>query len=405
MGTAITTNTPNNKLQFIDCLRGIAIIMVIFNHADWYLPKMHSYAQTISNFGQMGVQLFFVVSAFTLCLSMDRRNDSSENLKTFYIRRYFRIAPLYYVGIPLYMLYFGVVVPYIEGNSIGIANWYTLPNILANISFTHGFVPGDANNRVVPGGWSIGTEMIFYLIFPFIFLLYRKYKNNDLALSLIPFVGLLISIIAINTMHIFATEVIHYDNFKYFKQNGKFLYFNILCQLPVFLMGMTLYFSAKHFRKSTRWDKAALLFSFTGFGSIAIIFFACYTHRISILPFLPAIAFFFLFLLFKEVPSLSNKILARIGQLSFSIYLFHFIFAFEGSRFLYQYLQGYASTEIIFLLNVMLTIILTSGVAVLSEKYVEKPGIELGKRLIKKVKARQQQRPVTSLQLAHEDNH
>ena len=388
MKIAPTTNANEQKLQFIDCLRGIAILMVIMNHADWYLPKMNGYLQTISNYGQMGVQLFFVVSAFTLCLSMDRRNNNGENLKTFYVRRYFRIAPLYYLGIPLYMIYYSLVVPFIEGGKIGIASWYTLPNILANVFFVNGLVPGDANNRVVPGGWSIGTEMIFYLIFPFIFLLYKKYKENDTALTIIPFAGLLVSFTAINSMHVVASEVINYENFDYFKQNGRFLYFNILCQLPVFLMGMSLYFKAKNFRKSTAWDRTALLFSFVGFTAIALFFFAYFTSRISILPFLPAISFFFLFLIFKEIPAFGNKILARIGQLSFSIYLFHFVFAFEGSRFLYQYLQPYTSTEVIFILNVVLTTIVTAGVAVLSEKFIEKPGIEMGKRIIKKIKAR-----------------
>lgn len=388
MKTATTINTQDNKLQFIDCLRGIAIIMVIFNHADWYLPKMDSFVQTLSDYGQMGVQLFFVVSAFTLCLSMDRRNDANENLKTFYIRRYFRIAPLYYVGIPLYLIYYSVVVPLIEGDKIAVADWYTVPNILANVFFVNDLTPGDANNRVVPGGWSIGTETSFYAIFPFIFLLYKKYRNNDVALMLIPFLGLVFSFFSIHTLQYLATQVVDYDNFFYFKQNGRFLYFNLLCQLPVFLMGISLYFRSKNFRKSNSWDRVSLIFAFLGFTFIAIFVFSYFTTSISLLPFLPAVSFFFLFLIFKEIPAFSNRILARIGQLSFSIYLFHFVFAFEGSRYLNHYLQDYISTEAIFLINVVFTTIITAGVAVLSEKFIEKPGIDLGKRIIKRVKAK-----------------
>ncbi len=388
MKTPSSTLDNANKLQYIDCLRGIAILLVILNHADWHLPTMNTAVQTLSDYGQMGVQLFFVVSAFTLCLSMDRRNNNGENLKTFYVRRYFRIAPLYYLGIPLYFIYHSVLEPLMEGGAIARAEWYTLPNILANVFFLNGFVPGDANNRVVPGGWSIGTEMIFYLIFPFIFLKYNKYKNNDKALSLIPVIGFLCSFIAINTMEFFALEVAHYQNFNYFKQNGRFLYFNIICQLPVFLMGMSLYFRSKNMAKSNRWDKAALLLSFTAFRIIALFIFNYHSSRITLLSFLPAISFFFLFLIFKEFSFLSHKILARIGQLSFSIYLFHFLFAFEGSRILYSLLQNYMRTEIIFGINVVLTTAITAGVAVLSEKYIEKPGIEMGRRMIKKIKAR-----------------
>lgn len=388
MKAPLPLNQEANKLQYIDCLRGIAILLVICNHADWYIPNLNAYVQTFSDYGQMGVQLFFVVSAYTLCLSMDRRTDGSENLKTFYVRRYFRIAPLYYVGIPLYLIYYSVVVPLIEGRQLAIADWYTLPNVMANILLINDFVPGEANNRVVPGGWSIGTETTFYVLFPFIFLLYKKFRKNNTALLLIPLLGLAFSIIAINGLQYLALEVIDYDNFLYFKQNGKFLYFNLLCQLPVFLMGISLYFAAANYRKSTSWDKVALLFSFAGFTTIALFVYVYYENFISLLPFVPAISFFFLFLLFKEIPFLSNKLLARIGQLSFSIYLFHFIFAFEGSRFLYQYLQEYLSAEMIFAINIIISTALTAGVALLSERFIEKPGIEIGKRIIKKIKAK-----------------
>lgn len=388
MKAPLSLPKEENKLQYVDCLRGIAIIMVIMNHADWHLPPMHDYVQALSNYGQMGVQLFFVVSAFTLCLSMDRRSDNGENLKTFYLRRYFRIAPLYYVGIPLYLCYHSFIEPLIEGKSIGIADWYTVPNILANLLLINDFIPGDANNRVVPGGWSIGTETTFYAIFPFIFLLYKKFRNNDTALALIPVIGFVFSLAAIHSLEFVATEVVDYNNFYYFKENGKFLYFNILCQLPVFLMGMSIFFAALRFRKSTTIDRYLILLCFLSFSLFALIIFVFYDELISLLPFLPAISFFFLFLLFKEVPQLSSKWLARIGQLSFSIYLFHFIFAFEGSRFLYAWLQDVMAVELIFVINVVLTTLLTCGVALVSEKYIEKPGIELGKRMIKRVKSR-----------------
>ena len=47
-----------------------------------------------------GVELFFVVSALTLCLSSAARSNR-EALPTlnFYIRRFFRIAPMFYIAI------------------------------------------------------------------------------------------------------------------------------------------------------------------------------------------------------------------------------------------------------------------------------------------------------------------
>lgn len=384
------SSVTDNKLQFVDCLRGVAIIMVIANHADWYLPVMHEKVQALSNYGQMGVQLFFMVSAYTLCLSMFRRSSDGENLKTFYIRRYFRIAPLYYIGIPLYFCYHSIAVPLLEGRSIAIDDAYTPFNILVNLLMVNDFVPGDANSKVVPGGWSIGTETTFYLVFPFIFYLYNKYKDRVTALSLIPLVGCLISMAAFKALEYFAVEVVEYNNFNYFNRNNKFLYYSILCQLPVFLMGMSLFFREQKMPKATRLDKVYVLLSFATFTFFSLVVYVYYDRFISLLVFLPAISFFFLFILFKEVKLLNPRWLARIGQLSFSIYLFHFVFAFEGSRFLGALLQPYMATEIIFLANIVVTTVLSAGVAVLSEKWIEKPGMEWGRRIIQKIKSRKQ---------------
>lgn len=392
-----------SKLQYIDCIRGIAILMVILNHADWYIPSMHDYVQALSNYGQMGVQLFFLASAYTLCLSMFRQKGD-ETLKTFYVRRFFRIAPLYYLGIPLYLCYHSFLEPWMEGRTMELADWYTIPNILANVFFVNGFIPGDANNRVVPGGWSIGTEMTFYLLFPFIFLVYKRFHKISNALLLIPLIGLAISFLTIYLLEYLAVDVVGYQNFYYFKEDGKFLYFNLICQLPVFLIGMSMFFASLNFRKSTLTDRYFLLAAFIGFSFIGVVLHVFHDTMISILPFIPAISFFFLFLLFKEVPQLGNQLLARIGQLSYSIYLFHFIFAFEGSRFLYEHLNGYLLPEVILLLNFLFTTLATMGIAVLSEKYIEKPGIEMGRKIIAGIKQRRAQALSVKEKLATENH-
>src|SRR6187402_3310869 len=142
------------KYAYIDATRGLAILLVIATHhlqavATTY--PLTDLGRSLSDFCRLGVQLFFVASAYTLCLSMDRRSDELHPLLAFYIRRFFRIAPLYYLAVLLYAL-------------IGRGT-YTPLSIGSNILFFHGFVKS-AFNDVVPGGWSISAEMIFYLWFP-----------------------------------------------------------------------------------------------------------------------------------------------------------------------------------------------------------------------------------------------
>lgn len=122
----------------------------------------------IFSLGRFGVQLFFVVSAYTMCMMWDARADEKHRIAAFFSRRILRIAPLFWLAIPVYLLLsppasFG----FWESDGKGIGQ------ILGTALFLHCFLP-DAINTVVPGGWSISVEMTFYLAFPLLMLVNLK---------------------------------------------------------------------------------------------------------------------------------------------------------------------------------------------------------------------------------------
>ena len=212
-----------SKLNYIDSLRGIAILMVILVHTSQSFDKISPSFFSICKYGQMGVQLFFFLSAYTLCLSVDRHGAEKKWFLSFYLKRYFRIAPLYYVGI---LLYFSISIILrnstrmlsIFGSGL-IGGPYNLPNILSNVFFVHNFYHGALNN-IVPGGWSIGAEMAFYLIFPFIFIFYKKMiSKNKVFLFLFPLIVFCLLLIAI---YLTGTYIFHIE-----LVNNRFDYFNI----------------------------------------------------------------------------------------------------------------------------------------------------------------------------------
>lgn len=88
------------QYDYIDIVRGVAILGVIAVHSHQGIKNLSTPISWIFNYGQLGVQLFFIASALTLCLSTRERDETSPYY--FYIRRYFRIAPLYYFAIFLY---------------------------------------------------------------------------------------------------------------------------------------------------------------------------------------------------------------------------------------------------------------------------------------------------------------
>lgn len=94
------------KLDYIDDLRAMAIIMVIIVHTSQSISNLPYSLQLFTEYCRMGVQLFFVLSAITLCMSLSRVSSNRENLIIFHLKRFFRIAPLYYFGIAFYFVFF-----------------------------------------------------------------------------------------------------------------------------------------------------------------------------------------------------------------------------------------------------------------------------------------------------------
>ncbi len=148
------------KYSFIDALRGLAILGVILTHSSNFVAPDTTALQSIMSHGRFGVQLFYIASALTLCLSWEaRKNNEISPLRNFFIRRFFRIAPMFYLAIFFYALLYGFSPRYWAPNGI---EWWFIP---LTMFFSHGFHP-ETINSIVPGGWSIAVEMCFYATLP-----------------------------------------------------------------------------------------------------------------------------------------------------------------------------------------------------------------------------------------------
>lgn len=360
------------NVSYIDTARGIAILMVILVHTAQSIKNESFLLSAFSGFGQMGVQLFFVASAYTLCQSWDRRKFEINKVLNFGIRRFFRIAPVYYLGIFLYF-FVSMFENYYRNGVLAAAESYDPLNIIVNLLFLNGLYP-PANNTIVPGGWSIGTEMIFYALFPILFALHEKFFSRR---------GLIFVISVFAFVASFAILSLINNLTGYSLSNNNFLYFNIVTQLPVFLLGM-LYW----------WAKEKLDFSPGLIVSLlGAVFFACsfvYFWYSSILnaflfvSFCAAVLFCFLIRVFELIPAINLSIFQRIGRVSYSMYLFHFIFAHKLIQLLnHEFrLEDYFNSDLILIVSYAITVFLTYHVANFSEKYIERRFIDFGRILI-----------------------
>src|ERR1700738_2923222 len=100
LGGALVNKSSLVRLEWIDVLRGIAILMVILIHVGTHSHVQEKSIKSFTDYGSRGVQLFFVVSAFILF----RHVCKKFNPKSFYTTRYARIAPMFFLALIFYAI-------------------------------------------------------------------------------------------------------------------------------------------------------------------------------------------------------------------------------------------------------------------------------------------------------------
>jgi peptidoglycan/LPS O-acetylase OafA/YrhL len=365
---------PANHLAYIDHLRGIAVLMVVLVHTSQRVPHLSTIMQSFTQYGQLGVQLFFIASAYTLCLSYDRRRAEPANVRSFYLRRIFRIVPLYYFGALVYFcLYLFSNDPAVKAAEVGTP--YTFSHILSNILFIHGLVPG-AGNSIVPGGWSIGTEMLFYALFPALFWVCNRMTDlfgikGILSVWAIAFaVNMIIQVLLRHTWLVM--------------QNNSFMYFSILNQLPVFVTGMTAYIlHQRSLMPKILQARSCNIIGFAGFTLITLLLWnAGKSLAFAIIPTTAGLSFACLLGLLRTGHYEWN-FLRRIGEISYSIYIFHFLFALHAVPALIRLWLNDRGGEPVLLLSFSLVTLWTVTIATISEKAIEAKGITAGAKAVR----------------------
>jgi exopolysaccharide production protein ExoZ len=174
-----------HRNQSLDLLRGVAILLVVLLHctisASSGIPGLTAFAHA---YGERGVQLFFIVSGYTMMLTFGGRVDVAA-IRSFYIRRAFRIVPLFWAAILFYLL-----ITKGEGFKLWAPDGIATRDVLLTFLFLHGSSV-TAFNSVVPGGWSIAVEMQFYLLFPLLIFLFRRPNGPIRVYAAIALIGVI----------------------------------------------------------------------------------------------------------------------------------------------------------------------------------------------------------------------
>ena len=155
------------RLGWLDVLRGLAALAVVFDHAGYYLLQhVRAVLYHWFDFGDYGVFVFFIISGYIVPASLERKGS----VRTFWVSRLFRLYPLYLlavgIAVALYLGHFG---------SLRGENADPETSILSQLLMMSNVLVGQNLPKVV---WSLSYEMVFYLLLTALFVA-RVHKRSS----------------------------------------------------------------------------------------------------------------------------------------------------------------------------------------------------------------------------------
>lgn len=149
--------------KHLDGVRALAALMVMAYHFFTYIDletPLQFHLFQVSTLGRTGVTLFFVLSGFLITRILLATKGSDGFFKNFYIRRAFRILPLYYLFLFIFFFAYPPLFHTAEVTPAGQAIYYFY---LQNFSQTFHWTVGGPGHY-----WSLAVEEHFYLFWPLV---------------------------------------------------------------------------------------------------------------------------------------------------------------------------------------------------------------------------------------------
>jgi peptidoglycan/LPS O-acetylase OafA/YrhL len=341
------------RIKELDYLRGLAALGIVFYHYTKWLYIYGGAETFIGKVSVYGVEIFYILSGITLFHVYEQSLDlKKEALIPYFSKRFFRIFPLFWLSIMLTLL-------------IGLKQIPIL-KLLLNVSGLFSIVAWD--QYIAPGTWSIGNELVFYLLFPF---LMTMLKRKPIYFA---FTGLFFAFV----FNYFAYFIFN-PNDSLHNQWSSFV--NPLNHLFLFYIGLCIPFILKRHHKSNTtglllaFVGSVLLFAFpSGYDGIHLLY-GSNRWIFSIGSILIGAGFYQMDM---KLPEILHSPLKHLGEISYGIYLLHpFVYQLIciGIRNLNQVgWQIPPSNTILIAIAVCFTILLSHFIYYYFERYFIKKG-------------------------------
>lgn len=374
MGVQIM-ETKNEKLWFLQSIRAIATIMVMYSHWGelfWSRPDIAatlSYSVQIDNakrpfflfitdrlefsFGPFGVALFFMVTGYLIVHSLE-----NNRISIFLVKKFLRLYSTYSVTL---LLTCGIL--YISANYWNIPYNISVTDYLKNLSLFRDFYWVQSLDMV---NWTMEVQVKFYLLCAFI--MYVSKMRNTKTITIL--IGALTTLsYCVGTIYEYALQQGLLKTYIWMYAIIYAVPFIIFCFIGVVFY----YYDSKVWNLKT---------------SICMIIYLIVMYYIAIGIAYPGnmmypisyysafIVFLLIFRFRKHIPRI--RVLSFLADISFPVYLIHGVVGFAIMNFLYQY-QPY---PYLIMLETFVLIILLSY---LLHCFIEKPSIKLVNMIAKRI--------------------
>ena len=306
---------PPRRIPSLDGLRALSITLVLVQHSlmtgsvNEHYPLFWS---VIGN-GRLGVSIFFVISGFLITSQLLEENSRTGQiaLRRFYIHRAFRILPPYYGFLIVLLLleHTGFLDVGLRGRTDPQTFWLRWQ---ASFVFLRDYIGNES--WWTDHTWSLSVEEQFYLLWPACLALAGLVKSKKVAVSLI--------------LASPAIRVVCHLLFPSLGMQRELMMFHM--RMDSLMTGCALAIFYERLQFKCRWTLPAAIFLF-----VVSPYLGEYLHGYYQLPFglsLENLAIGYLLLyavrnpisLFGRV--LNHRIVAHIGVLSYSLYLWQELF-------------------------------------------------------------------------------
>jgi peptidoglycan/LPS O-acetylase OafA/YrhL len=165
-----------SRLAWLDVLRGLAALAVVFNHFGYFVPsRLNGPVYQWIDPGAYGVFVFFLISGYIVPASLERKGS----VRTFWVSRLFRLYPLYLLAVAIAVTLYLVHVGGLRGEGSDPET-----SVLSQMLMMSNVLVGENLPNVV---WSLSYEMIFYLLLTALFMarIHRRSSRYALAFAVV----------------------------------------------------------------------------------------------------------------------------------------------------------------------------------------------------------------------------